>query len=91
MARELGIHHSTYSLVKHRKYLPGRKVLEAIVKRFPDLKGEVSLFLTSDMQINQEGGTINQITPQHSPSRKLRGLGIQALRHYLGGRILKRG
>lgn len=92
MAKELGIHHSTYSLLKYRKYDPGRKVLKSIVKRFPDLKGEVSLFLSTDVQICQGAMRMNT-----KPSQRLSDLAqgaskaFQVLRHMFSVRFQKRG
>lgn len=53
-AQELGISHSTYSLIRRHNYRPGPKVLRSIVRRFPDLNEEVSLFLLGDVQCGKE-------------------------------------
>jgi len=77
----IGIDFSTLSKVKSGHRRPGGKVLTALMQ-IPELRPVVSAYMVGT-------GTT---TPQHPPRPKLRGFGIfQALRHYLGGRILKRG
>ena len=45
----LGISQAYWSLLKNKHRLPGRKFLQQVVTRFPDLEGECLLFLRSGM------------------------------------------
>lgn len=63
-AQELGISHSTYSLIRRNRYHIGQKVLSAIMRRFPDLNEEVSLFLTNGVQIGKQTGDNSTPSPQ---------------------------
>jgi len=47
MAKRMGIHRSTWSLLRRGKYVPGREVLEGMA-RFTEVQPDIVLFLARD-------------------------------------------
>ena len=47
MATELGVERSTWVRIRNGVRQPGQKVLQGVLRRFPELKEDVSLFLSS--------------------------------------------